>query len=99
VNALWSSAKLNTKQVPRDQTRFRHHRLKILSIFSHLCFERRYPKQNNVARLKSNILPPKKLWAGYATVRHTPQARKIHDWRQSSEFVVKTFSACTTSLL
>jgi len=32
-----------------------------------LCFERRYPKQNTVIRPKSNILPPKKFWAGYAT--------------------------------
>ena len=32
-----------------------------------LCFERRYSKQNSVIHLKSNIPPPKKIWAGYAT--------------------------------
>jgi len=28
-----------------------------------LCFERRYPKQNSVIRLKSNILAPSNLFA------------------------------------
>jgi len=40
-----------------------------------LCFERRYPQQNSVIRLKSNILvpnqffycPPQIFWSGYAT--------------------------------
>ena len=32
-----------------------------------LCFERHFSKQNSVVRLKSNILPPPKFWAGYAT--------------------------------
>jgi len=32
-----------------------------------LCFERRYPKQNNVILLKSNILASQYFWAGYAT--------------------------------
>ena len=32
-----------------------------------VCFERRYPKQNTVARLQSNILRHPTLWAGYAT--------------------------------
>jgi len=32
-----------------------------------LCFERRYLKQNTVARLKSSILPPPNVWADYAT--------------------------------
>jgi len=32
-----------------------------------LCFESRYPKQNSVIRLKSNILAPQKFWADYAT--------------------------------
>ena len=32
-----------------------------------LCFERRFSKQNSVIRLKSNILPPPKFWAGYVT--------------------------------
>jgi len=42
-------------------------------IYRHLCFERRYHKQNSVIRLKSNILTPTKFfgppnaWAGYAT--------------------------------
>jgi len=31
-----------------------------------LRFERRYLKENTVARLKSNILAPQKFWAGYA---------------------------------
>jgi len=45
---------------------------KYLAYLVILCFERRYPKQNTVARLKSKILAPpkffcprKKLWAGY----------------------------------
>ena len=29
-----------------------------------LCFERHYPKQNSVIRLKSNILPPN-VWVVY----------------------------------
>jgi len=32
-----------------------------------LCFERPFSKQNSVIRLKSNILPPKNFWTGYAT--------------------------------
>ena len=32
-----------------------------------LFFERRYPKQNSVIRLKSKIFAPQKFWAGYAT--------------------------------
>jgi len=33
-----------------------------------LFLERRFSKQNGVIRLKSNILPPPKIfWAGYAT--------------------------------
>ena len=35
--------------------------------YSHLCFERRFSKQNNVIRLKSNILAPPNFWVGYAT--------------------------------
>jgi len=31
-----------------------------------LCFGRRYPKQNSVIRLKSNILAPATFWAGCA---------------------------------
>jgi len=37
-----------------------------------LCFDRRYPKQNSVIRVKSNILvlpnflTPPKFWTGYA---------------------------------
>jgi len=37
-----------------------------------LCFERRISEQNSVIRLKSNILPPKKIfgppnsWTGYS---------------------------------
>jgi len=42
-----------------------------------LCIERRFPKQNSVIGLKSNILaslhflPPPNFWAGYATGRRT----------------------------
>jgi len=32
-----------------------------------LCFERRFSKQNNVIRLRSNMFSPPNLWAGYAT--------------------------------
>jgi len=32
-----------------------------------LCFKRQYPKQNTVARLKSNILTYPKFWAGHTT--------------------------------
>jgi len=32
-----------------------------------LWFERRFSKQNNAIRQKSNILAPKKFWAGYTT--------------------------------
>jgi len=31
------------------------------------CFESCFSKQNSVIRLKSNILPPPNLWAGYGT--------------------------------
>jgi len=31
-------------------------------------FSEAHPKQNTVARLKTNILPPN-IWAGYATAR------------------------------
>jgi len=46
---------------------------KIFRTYSHLCFERRYHKQNSVIRLKPNILAPTKFFvppnsgAGYAT--------------------------------
>jgi len=36
----------------------------IFKAYSHLCFERRYHKQNSVIRLKSNILAPPNFWAG-----------------------------------
>jgi len=39
---------------------------KLLAYLVILCFERRYPKRNSVARLKSNISPPV-FWAGCAT--------------------------------
>jgi len=39
----------------------------IFQISSHLVLERRYLKQNTVASLKSNILPPQKFLSGYAT--------------------------------
>ena len=49
---------------------------KFLEYLVILCFERRYPIQNNVASLKSRIpptpnflSPPPKFWAGYATGR------------------------------
>ena len=51
----------------------------ILAYLIILCFERRCPKQNTVARLKSKILPltnflaPPKIWADYATVLDSPQ--------------------------
>jgi len=37
--------------------------------YSHLCFERQYPRQNSVIRLKWNILPPPKFlgWLRYWT--------------------------------
>jgi len=41
---------------------------KILENIVTLCFERHLSKQNSAIRLKSNILAPKKFWAGYATV-------------------------------
>jgi len=41
---------------------------KFLEYFVILCFESRCPKQNTVARLKSNDLAPPTIWAGYATV-------------------------------
>ena len=34
----------------------------IFRTYGHLCFERRYHKQNSVIRLKSNILSPKKIF-------------------------------------
>jgi len=43
---------------------------KFLEYLVILFLERRYPKQNTVARLKSNILTQKKFWAGYATVMY-----------------------------
>jgi len=43
-----------------------------------LCFETRFSRQNNVIRLKSNILlansnfcPPPNFWAGHATAQRT----------------------------
>jgi len=42
-----------------------HGHPKFLSHLVILCFERRYPKQDTVARLKS------KFWAGYAAVHAT----------------------------
>jgi len=40
---------------------------KVLENIVILCFERRFSKQNNVIRLKSNILVLQNFWAGYAT--------------------------------
>jgi len=40
---------------------------KFLQYLVILRFERRYPKQNTVAHLKSNILARQFFWAGYAT--------------------------------
>jgi len=42
---------------------------KLVAYLVILCFERRCPKQNTVARLKSIDFPPKKFWTGHATVR------------------------------
>jgi len=39
---------------------------KFLAYLVILCFERRCPKHNTVARLKSKDFPPNKLWTGYA---------------------------------
>jgi len=39
-----------------------HVTLQIFRAYSHLCFERRYHKQNSVIRLKSNILAPTKFF-------------------------------------
>ena len=38
---------------------------KFLEYLVILRFEKRYPIQNTVARLKSKILAPPKVWAGY----------------------------------
>ena len=37
---------------------------KALAYIVILCFERRYPTQNSVIRLKSNLLTPPKFWPG-----------------------------------
>ena len=48
--------------------------LQIFRTYGYFVFERRYHKQNSVSRLESSIwappnyFPPKKFWAGYATV-------------------------------
>jgi len=42
---------------------------KFLAFLVILCFEKRCPKLNTVARLKSKDLPPKIFWAGYATAK------------------------------
>ena len=39
----------------------------IFRTYSHLCFERRYHKENSVIHLNSNILPTPNIWAGHAT--------------------------------
>jgi len=45
----------------------------VLAYLAILCFEKRCPRQNTVARLKADILAPtffwypKKFWAGYTT--------------------------------
>jgi len=36
-----------------------------------LCFEKRYPKQNSVIRLKWNILAPLKIFVLATLLRHT----------------------------
>ena len=35
----------------------------IFRTYSHLCFERQYPKQNSGTRLKSSILSPTKIFS------------------------------------
>jgi len=40
---------------------------KCLTYLVDLCFERRCPKQNTVARLSLTIFPSKKFWAVYVT--------------------------------
>ena len=46
-----------------------------------LCLERRYPKQNSVIRLKSNILPNPNFWAGYiASVYVSVALPKVTSW-------------------
>jgi len=44
---------------------------KYLTYLVIVCFDRRYPKQNTVARLNSNALAPPTFWAGYATGIYT----------------------------
>jgi len=44
-----------------------HELHKFLEYLVILCFERRYPKQNSAASLKSNNLASPKFWSGYAT--------------------------------
>ena len=43
--------------------------LKYLAYLLILWFDRRYPKQNTVARLKPNILAPQNILSGYATAQ------------------------------
>jgi len=51
---------------------------KFLAYLVILCIERRCSKQNTVARL-SKDLPPKKLWAGYATAITVLYKDVLHD--------------------
>ena len=50
-----------------------------------LCFERRFSKQNNVIRLKSNIYPPWNFWAGYATARECKDEEPRQDLEKARE--------------
>ena len=56
-----------------------------------LCFERRYPKQKTVARLRSKFLPPQKIWAGYATARPYTFVQLSRTFAHVSKFCVTHF--------
>jgi len=71
-----------------------------------LCFERRCPKQNTVARLKSKFLAPTKkyFWAGYATAlallcKQLPNVKSHHPKLCTSIFVYSEPSSRTQYFL
>jgi len=52
-----------------------------------LSFKKQHPKQNSVICLKSNILPPKKFWAGYAA------GTRVKQFTQKGAKSLKLFGA------
>jgi len=75
---------------------------KFLAYLVVLCFQRRLPKQNFVARSKSKIWPIRKCWADYTTAsrfavsfysRRVPHEKLVLIFSHPATLLLRTFAA------